>query len=269
MDYEINYDLGQITFSNPTALFPSGSGTITARFEERGIFAVAPTSILGGTLGYSFGEVGSLNLIAMYQKEQSVFTRPTLGFEPTSNLLTGVTTDLRFPVDGVSRFFDKLTPQRVTAPSRLDIRAEYGVTHPDPNIVGLAYLEDFEGESAVPVSLLGSRWSYGSVPQSSVGAEGIGFTGGFDSLSAVQLSWQNLIPACSGCPPVELYPQDIDPTIITNGTGSVNETVLYLTLHADTAGGMVQTNNRSLWSQPAQPFTPRWRSRPPGSPWCC
>ena len=66
--------------------------------------------------------------------------------------------------------------------------------------------------------------------------------------------------ACSGCPPVELYPQDIDPTIITNGTGSVNETVLYLTMHADTAGGMVQTNNRSLWSQPAQPFTPRWRS---------
>ena len=59
VDYEINYDLGQVTFSNPTTLFPSGSGTVTARFEERGIFAVAPTSILGGTLGYSFGEVGS------------------------------------------------------------------------------------------------------------------------------------------------------------------------------------------------------------------
>ena len=53
VDYKINYDLGQITFLNPTALFPSGSGTVTARFEERGIFAVAPTSILGGTLGYS------------------------------------------------------------------------------------------------------------------------------------------------------------------------------------------------------------------------
>ncbi|TFG43947.1 MAG: hypothetical protein E4H41_08425, partial [Gemmatimonadales bacterium] len=64
VDYEINYDLGQVTFNSPSTLFPSGVGTITARFEERGIFAVAPTSILGGTLGYSFGEVGSVNLVA-------------------------------------------------------------------------------------------------------------------------------------------------------------------------------------------------------------
>ena len=260
VDYEINYDLGQVTFTNPSALFPSGVGTITARFEERGIFAVAPTSILGGTLGYSFGEVGSVTLIGMYQKEQSVFTRPTLGFEPTSNFLTGATTDLRFAVNGVSRFFDRLTPQAVTAPSQLNVRAEYGVTHPDPNVVGLAYLEDFEFESAIPVSLLTSRWEYGSVPQSAVGVDGLGFTTGFDSLWAVQLSWQNLVPSCSGCPPVELQPQDIDPTILTNGQGSVNETVMYLTFHGDTAGGMVQQNNASLWSQSPRPFTPRWRS---------
>lgn len=260
VDYEINYDLGQVTFLNPGALFPAGGGTVSARFEERGIFAVAPTSILGGTLGYSFGEVGSINLVGMYQKEQSVFTRPSLGFEPTSNLLTGVTTALQFDPSGVTRFFDQLSTQAVTAPSRLDIRAEYGVTHPDPNILGQAYLEDFEGESFIPVTLLTSRWAYGSVPQSAVGVEALGFASGFDSSWAVQMSWQNLIPACSGCPPVELVPQDIDPTIITNGQGSLNETVLYLTFHADTAGGMVQTNNSSLWSQPPRPLTPRWRS---------
>ena len=260
VDYEINYDLGQVTFSNPAALFPSGSGTVTARFEERGIFAVAPTSIFGGTLGYSLGDIGSINLVGMYQKEQSVFTRPSLGFEPTSNLLTGITTDLRFEPNGVTRFFDRLSTQAVSAPSRLDIRAEYGVTNPDPNILGQAYLEDFEGESFIPVSMSTARWAYGSVPQSAVGVEPLGFAGGFDSTWAVQMSWQNLIPACNGCPPVELLPQDIDPTIITNGQGSVNETVLYLTFQADTAGGMVQTNSASLWSQPDRPLTPRWRS---------
>jgi len=260
VDYEINYDLGQVTFLNAASLFPGGRGSVSARFEERGIFAVAPTSILGSTLSYSLGEVGSVNLIGMYQREQSVFNRPTLGFEPISNLMGGLTTDLTFQPMGVTRFFSHLSPQGVTAPSRLDIHAEYGVTVPDPNRAGIAYLEDFEGESAIPVPLFTSRWEYSSVPQSPVGVEGLGFAGGFDSSWAVQMAWQNLVPACTGCPPVELLPQDIDPTIITNGTGNLNETVLYLTFHADTAGGMVQNDSRSLWTLPPQPFTPRWRS---------
>jgi hypothetical protein len=89
------------------------------------------------------------------------------------------------------------------------------------------------------------RWEYGSRPQFPDGAEALGFAGGFDSASAVQTTWQNLVPACSGCPPIEVRPEDIDPTIIITGTSSNPETVLYTTLHADTAGGMVQADNSS------------------------
>ena len=42
VDYTISYDLGQVTFLNPDALFGQGSAQVTARFEERGLFAVAP-----------------------------------------------------------------------------------------------------------------------------------------------------------------------------------------------------------------------------------
>ena len=35
---------------------------------------------------------------------------------------------------------------------------------------------------------------------------------------------------------------------------------MYLTLHADTAGGIVQRNNASRWSLPRRDFRPRWRS---------
>ena len=58
VDYTISYDLGQVTFLNPDALFGSGDGQITARFEEQGLFAVAPTTILGLSTRYSLGEVG-------------------------------------------------------------------------------------------------------------------------------------------------------------------------------------------------------------------
>ena len=70
-DYTIAYETGLITFLNPDALFGSGVAQITARFEERGMFAVAPTSIFGITTHYDLGRTGGINLIGIYQRESS------------------------------------------------------------------------------------------------------------------------------------------------------------------------------------------------------
>ena len=55
---------------------------------------------------------------------------------------------------------------------------------------------------------------------------------------------------------VELRAKDIDPSIQVAGTRDQLETVLYSTLHADTAGGIVEQNNHSNWSLPARPQAP-------------
>ena len=52
VDYRISYDLGQVTFIDPDALFGQGTAQVTARFEERGLFAVAPTTIFGLSTRY-------------------------------------------------------------------------------------------------------------------------------------------------------------------------------------------------------------------------
>jgi Motility related/secretion protein len=260
VDYDISYDVGQVTFLNPDDLFGSGSAQVTARFEERGLFAVAPTTILGMSTRYSLGERGSVNLIGLYQSEQSAFTRPALGFEASANLIGGANTELHFKPAWVTRLLNKLSSQPSTAPSLFDVNAEFAFTKPDPNRSGQAYLEEFEGESGLPVSLREAQWEYGSRPQQSTGLEDIGFAGGFDPADAVQLTWQNLIPSADGSRPVELRPQDIDTLIRVAGQGAQAETVMYLTLHADTAGGIVQANNSSRWSLPARPNRPRWRS---------
>ena len=57
----------------------TAAATIQARFEERGIFAVAPTQIYGLSTRYSLGETGGINLLGIYQVEQSAFNRPQLG----------------------------------------------------------------------------------------------------------------------------------------------------------------------------------------------
>ncbi len=259
VDYTISYDLGQVTFLNPDALFGSGAAQVTARFEEQGLFAVAPTTILGLSTQYRLGDVGAINLIGMYQREQSAFNRPPLGFEASANLVGGVNTDLSFKPMGVSRFLSKLTSMPAVAPSLLDLNAEFAFTKPDPNRSGQAYLEEFEAEAGIPISLRETVWEFGSRPQQADGVTDV-VGGAFDPEDAVALTWQNLVPVAGGGQALELRPEDIDTLIRFSGRGDQLETPMFVTLHADTAGGVVQRNNRSRWSLPVRPLRPRWRS---------
>jgi hypothetical protein len=259
VDYSISYDVGQVTFLNPTALFGTGSAQVTARFEERGLFAVAPTTILGMATRYSLGDRGAINLIGMYQREQSAFTRPALGFEASANLIGGVNTELHFKPTWLNGVLNKLVTKEAAAPSQLDINAEFAFTKPDPNRSGQAYLEEFEGEAGVAVSMRETQWEFGSLPQQSLGLEDILGAGGFDREDAVALTWQNLVPGLNG-QAQELHPQDIDTLIRVAGRGDEPETIMYMTLHADTAGGIVQRDNSSRWTLPRRDFRPRWRS---------
>ncbi|TFG51874.1 MAG: cell surface protein SprA, partial [Gemmatimonadales bacterium] len=259
VEYSVNYDLGQVSFLDPQGLFGDGGGAIRATFEERGIFAVAPTKILGFTTRYNLGEAGGINLVGVYQAEESAFNRPQLGFEASANLVGGISTDLKFRPQAVTRFFNHLTSTPSTAPSRLDLNAELALTRPDPNRSGAAYLEEFEGDRGVLLSLRETVWEFGSAPQDTRGVQGtIGAV--FDPDDAVQLTWQNLVPEPGTGQPVQVRSEDIDPRIQVAGSQDQLETVLYLTLHPDTAGGQVRKNSTLRWTLPTRPNRPRWRS---------
>ena len=260
VDYSIDYSTGQVTFLDPEALFGTGSAQVTARFEQQDLFAVAPTTILGLTSRYSLGQLGSVNLLGVFQREATAYNRPQLGFEAKANLVGGITTDLHFQSRAVTRFFDRITSAPATAPSRLDVNAELALSRPDPNRSGAAYLEEFEADVGTPLSLAEVAWEFGSVPQTTDGVDPLlGFGAAFDPEDAVQLVWQNLVPDAQGRP-FRVRPQDIDTTIITAGRGEQFETALWLTLHADTAGGLVRNDRSSQWTMPARPLRPRWRS---------
>ena len=260
VDYSISYESGQVVFLNPDALFGNRSVQVTARFEEQGVFAVAPTTILGLATSYSLGDVGALHLIGIYQREQSAFNRPPLGFEATANLIGGARTELHFKPNAINRFLGGLTTSPVTAPSLLDVNAEFAFTKPDANRSGQAYIEEFEADAGLPLSLRETAWEFGSRPESPSGLEGLGFAAGLDTADAVALTWQNLVVDPATNQAVEVDPQDIDTLIRFSGRTQQHETVMFLTLHSDTAGGVVQRNNSSRWSLPRRDFRPRWRS---------
>ena len=55
VDYNIDYEVGQVTFLNPNALFGDGTVEVKARYEVQDLFAVAPTTVMGLASTYSLG----------------------------------------------------------------------------------------------------------------------------------------------------------------------------------------------------------------------
>jgi hypothetical protein len=267
MDYTIDYTTGQVQFKNPDALFQGGAAQVRAQFEERAAFTIAPTSIYGLAARYDLGATGQVNFTGMFQKEQSTFNRPPLGFEPSSSFIGGLSTQLRFQPEWLSRAADALPGVRTDAPSSVSLAAEIALSKPSPNHFGQAYLEEFEGEAARFIPLAENVWQWGSVPSSARGAAPFGIVGAFDPINAAFLTWQGLPYNVRNnrYDPVQFLPQEIDPTIRVVGQTQSAEPVLWLMVKPDTVMGLA--NNRPgspllglpNWTRPAQ-NAPRWRS---------
>jgi hypothetical protein len=258
-DYEMDYALGQVTFLNPDSLFV-GPTQVRAEFEENQLFDDAPRSILGFSGTYELGSAGNVSAIGIFQRERTVSTRPLLGLEPEALFVGGLSADLHFRPNGVTRFLDGLPLLSTSVPSALDMNGEVAFSDPNSNRTGTAYLEDFEQQQSTRISLAERNFQMSSAPSSGLGLPGshLGRSGDFDPSDAVSVVWQNLIPSSTGL--VQFSPQEIDSTIVLTGTGVAVETVLWLTLKPDTVGGAPDpTTGDPRWFRPHSPG-PRWRS---------
>ncbi len=255
-DYTINYEIGEVTFSSPDQLFAQPT-TVTVQYEENPAFAIAPTSIYGLQTRYDFGDHGSVSLIGLLQRERTTFTRPPLGFEPSSSFIAGISGNFRFEPSRITRWLDALPLLQTEVPSRLTIDGEIATSRPSPNQLGVAYVETFEGEGGTFVSLAENAWEYGSKPASAESLA-IAVTGGFVGADAVPLIWQNLIGAADNRT-LQLQARDIDTSIVVQGTGASAEQVLWLTLHPGSVGGAADSIGNPRWLLPAH-TGPRWRS---------
>ncbi len=259
VDYEMDYAIGQVTFLRPDDLF-AGPTPVEAAFEENQLFDGAPKNILGFSSTYDLGGPGTLNAIGIFQSERTISNRPQLGFEPEASFIGGLSTELQFRPDGITRFLDGLPFVNTTIPSTLRINGEVATSRPNSNRAGAAYIEDFDTESSLRLGLDERIFQLGSAPSSGRGIPltHLGIGGGFSPADAVPLVWQNLIQSATGS--LQFRPQDIDSSIALVGTGTTFETVLWLSLKPDTVGGAPDpANGRPRWIRDHTPG-PRWRS---------
>ncbi|MFQ5530153.1 MAG: cell surface protein SprA, partial [Gemmatimonadota bacterium] len=163
-DYTIDYEIGQLQILRPGELFGGAQNPdLEVRFEQKPIFQVQPTSIVGLTGQYSLGEIGSIDFAGLLQREGSVLNRPELGLEPSAISLGGVMANLDFESGLLDRFVNSLPGVSTAIPSRIRFDGEIAGSSPTTNRNGLTFIDDFEGTSRLALGLSNRSWRNGSV----------------------------------------------------------------------------------------------------------
>ncbi len=191
VDYQIDYDLGQVTLVDAEQLFTTNpDAAVRATWEQRSLFQVSPTQVFGLRTHAALGSSGGVDLLTLYRSERTVVTRPQLGTEPGAALMGGVGGNVSTQVEWFDRLLDRLPGLRLDGSTSLSVDGELAVSLPNPNTRGYAFVDDFDAAAELPVSLLSSDWSLGSAPSSQDGVQGI-LPPVLDPTNTVPLVWQH------------------------------------------------------------------------------
>ena len=263
-DYSVDYELGRVTFTRPDTLFPQPR-QVTVQYEENPVFATSATNVFGVAATFPSPQ-GELTFTAISQAQKTQYNRPPLGFEPASSFVAGVSGSWLFNAPLLTNALARLPLSERPGDSRIAIQAELATSRPQPNSIGQAWIETFEGETGVQISTLDPAWFYSSRPPETRATTAVIGPGAFSDTRAATLVWQTNIsvPTPNGTDQGVIFtPSRIDPRIKYAGQGiEPTESLLWLTLFPTTTGFVRDRNNgRTVWQTGVSaPLQRRWRS---------
>ncbi len=237
-DYRVDYDLGRITILRPDTLFQQ-QRTVRVQYEENPVAAGFPTSLAGLVTELPLRN-GGLTFTAIRQSQSTAFTRPQLGAEASATVMAGMTGNYVWSPDRLTRWLNALPFVSSTAASRIAVHGEIATSRPQ---IGGAqaqpYVASFEDAEGFPISLTDVGWYFSSLPAYGNTLPARFGPGFFEAPRAAPLAWQTNATGPTNHAPIILSIKDIDPLTALTGTGfSTAETLLWLTLHPLSAGGL-------------------------------
>jgi cell surface protein SprA len=262
LDYTIDYDLGRIVFVRPDTLF-AVPRRVEVRYEDNPTFAPTPTT-LAGIVSELPMRHGLLTFSAINQSQSTPFTRPLLGFQGNSMLMTGVTGQFDWDAPVLTRLVNLLPFSRTTAPSHFALQGEIASSHPQfaARNNDQAYIESFEGSNGISIALGDVAWSFSSLPAYGHTLQTQSQLGGMlETNRASTLVWQTFPQTATGRR-VQFVRSNIDPLADFTGTGGeLPETVLWLTLLPLDQGGQYDRATKTYkWTVGGRPTGRRFRS---------
>jgi len=150
VDYQVNYELGQIELISERALDPNKE--ITVNFECEPLFELESKLLLGARAEYPFSKFsdGSIFGLTALFKNQSVTTEnPRLGGEPFSGLLLGTNVRLRDTSQTMDKIINTVPFIDTKEKSRWSFEGEFAASYHNSNTSNRksALIDDFEGSA--------------------------------------------------------------------------------------------------------------------------
>ncbi len=177
VDYEVNYELGQIELLSERALDPNKEIKVT--FECEPLFEIDNKLLLGARAElplerYGLGSGSVFGITALYKSQSSTARTPTLGNEPFNSFLWGMNVRLQDTVSALTSLVNMIPFIETQAASNWRFEAEFASSRHNANTSesGSALVEDFESSATgliFPLSRL--SWYPASPPGGVAGTQ--------------------------------------------------------------------------------------------------
>lgn len=152
VDYEVNYELGQIELLSDRALDPNKEIKVT--FECEPLFEIDNKLLLGARAElpldlYGFGAGSIFGITALYKSQSTTAKTPTLGNEPFNSILWGVNLRLQDTVSAMTDLVNMIPGINTEAKSNWRFEVEFAGSRHNANTSedNSALVEDFESTS--------------------------------------------------------------------------------------------------------------------------
>ncbi|MDH3938453.1 MAG: cell surface protein SprA, partial [candidate division Zixibacteria bacterium] len=162
-DYTIDYSFGQINLISQEALDPNSE--LAVDFEYAPFLAIQKKTLLGLRSEYEYSKDFKFGTTVLYKSDKAQDRKPRVGQETAKALVYDLDASLTLRPSFITKMVDALPLVETESPSNFTISGEIAQSHPNPNIDGVAYVDDFES-ALDQLSLRTSRtsWTKSSQP---------------------------------------------------------------------------------------------------------
>ena len=166
VDYDVNYEFGQIELLSDRAKDPNQEISVT--YECEPLFTIDNKTLLGARAEYAFenfGEGSHLGATALYKTQSTSENRPGLGREPFSSFLWGMNLRLTDNAYWMTSLMNSIPLIETKEESQWRFELEFARSYHNPNTQNSALLDDFEGSRReLPLPMRRGAWVKSSPP---------------------------------------------------------------------------------------------------------